>query len=339
LWQMHYRGWEDHGIPDPFVLDYCLRWVISRNSSAKINTNSGNSLNNRDAKQSHQHHHHHHHHQQQQVPNPLPIAVHCHSGVGRTGTFILIHSLVERLKDKDDKVGLEKDTGRGDLIRQLIRLRLQRESVQGAQQLTYVYGFLCDTINQSQHTHVYYEPLVKYSRHENCYRLAAFMDSQSVLHEMRQRYAQENPGNFSSKGQFEGYLNWCADILKDVLFKDVSDEQLYIWSNRLSKLDKQLHRFLAELLDNQVSLKELFLFHQSSTSCSTDEKGDREIRESDDNFWSECQAADSNLKRNSVDDDGICSDCNVYQLLITGHVTKLKQILTEYNASRQQEKE
>eukprot|EP00013_Stygamoeba_regulata_P015434 CAMPEP_0177670896 /NCGR_PEP_ID=MMETSP0447-20121125/24362_1 /TAXON_ID=0 /ORGANISM="Stygamoeba regulata, Strain BSH-02190019" /LENGTH=587 /DNA_ID=CAMNT_0019178147 /DNA_START=397 /DNA_END=2160 /DNA_ORIENTATION=+ len=99
--QLHLRGWGDHDVPHPKAILLVLQKIEELKRACG--------------------------------PDGNVLAVHCHGGVGRTGTFILIHSLVchyyqtRRVKN---------------LRAAWAALRMQRDSVQGPAQLAYVSGFM-----------------------------------------------------------------------------------------------------------------------------------------------------------------------------------------------------
>eukprot|EP01103_Thecamoeba_quadrilineata_P019074 TRINITY_DN7584_c0_g1_i1.p1 TRINITY_DN7584_c0_g1~~TRINITY_DN7584_c0_g1_i1.p1 ORF type:complete len:619 (-),score=108.94 TRINITY_DN7584_c0_g1_i1:151-2007(-) len=103
--QIHYRCWEDGGIPNPRTFDSLLEMLETPNSREH------------------------------------PIAVHCHAGIGRTGVFIMSHAIRDTLSRKyklrsfDD---LNSPPPTLNIYSLLTRLRLQRESVQSASQLAFV---------------------------------------------------------------------------------------------------------------------------------------------------------------------------------------------------------
>ena len=66
--QLHFVAWPDHGVPDncAVMLNFVRR-------VRKLHPYS----------------------------NPCPLLVHCSAGVGRTGTFIVLDSMLERMKTED----------------------------------------------------------------------------------------------------------------------------------------------------------------------------------------------------------------------------------------------
>ena len=66
--QLHFTAWPDHGVPDncAVMLNFVRR-------VRKLHPYS----------------------------NPCPLLVHCSAGVGRTGTFIVLDSMMEKLKTED----------------------------------------------------------------------------------------------------------------------------------------------------------------------------------------------------------------------------------------------
>ena len=66
--QFHFVAWPDHGVPDNHAL--MLNFV---RRVRKLHPYS----------------------------NPCPLLVHCSAGVGRTGTFIVLDTMLERMKEED----------------------------------------------------------------------------------------------------------------------------------------------------------------------------------------------------------------------------------------------
>ncbi|CAH3121816.1 unnamed protein product, partial [Porites lobata] len=90
IYQFHYTGWPDHGIPkDPSPVLHILHEVNSR---------------------------------QQSIPMAGPIIVHCSAGTGRTGTFIVIDNLVNMIKEQ----GLDCEI---DISKSIQNVRAQRSGM------------------------------------------------------------------------------------------------------------------------------------------------------------------------------------------------------------------
>lgn len=101
IYQFHYTGWPDHGVPkDPSPVLHILHEVNSR---------------------------------QQSIPMAGPIIVHCSAGIGRTGTFIVIDSLVNMIKEQ----GLDCEI---DISKSIQNVRAQRSGmVQTEAQYEFIY--------------------------------------------------------------------------------------------------------------------------------------------------------------------------------------------------------
>jgi len=101
--QIHYTGWPDHGVPsrpEEFVA------LCDRVDELNHNSNA-------------------------------PLVVHCSAGVGRSGTFIGIHSYVRFLRETYEKTGDLEDLNVPDL---LVRLRKDRpKMVQTKEQYEFIY--------------------------------------------------------------------------------------------------------------------------------------------------------------------------------------------------------
>ena len=67
--QFHFTGWPDHGVPQNGVVLVNFIWRIRT-----IHPYS----------------------------DPCPLLVHCSAGVGRTGAFIVLDSMLERMKKEDN---------------------------------------------------------------------------------------------------------------------------------------------------------------------------------------------------------------------------------------------
>ena len=66
--QFHFIAWPDHGVPD--------NCAVMLNFIRRV-------------------------HKLHSYSNPCPLLVHCSAGVGRTGTFIVLDTMLERLKTED----------------------------------------------------------------------------------------------------------------------------------------------------------------------------------------------------------------------------------------------
>jgi len=108
LWQLHYTEWPDQGIPQ--VSTSFLKLIHLSNEH-----NTSNS----------------------------PIIVHCSAGLGRTGTFCIVHEVLEMVS-KDKKF---KNVSIGKLI---IETRESRFGmVQTVEQLEFIYKSLSEGLNQN----------------------------------------------------------------------------------------------------------------------------------------------------------------------------------------------
>ncbi|XP_068699267.1 tyrosine-protein phosphatase non-receptor type 11-like [Montipora capricornis] len=101
IYQFHYIGWPDHGVPkDPSPVLNILHEVNTR---------------------------------QQSIPSAGPIIVHCSAGIGRTGTFIVIDTLVNMIKEQ----GLDCEI---DISKSIQNVRAQRSGmVQTEAQYEFIY--------------------------------------------------------------------------------------------------------------------------------------------------------------------------------------------------------
>ncbi|CAH3121828.1 unnamed protein product [Porites lobata] len=101
IYQFHYTGWPDHGVPkDPSTVLHIVHEVNSR---------------------------------QQSIPMAGPIIVHCSAGIGRTGTFIVIDTLVRIIKEQ----ALDCEI---DISKTIQSLRAQRSGmVQTEAQYEFIY--------------------------------------------------------------------------------------------------------------------------------------------------------------------------------------------------------
>jgi hypothetical protein len=148
---------------------------------------------------------------------------------------------------------------------ELIKLRLQRESVQSAQQLAFVYGIVRNWMFRwYQVVDLKKENLMAikkkrdydWTREENCYRLAAYLDSMSVRTVSRQNYINKQ-GAISNNDQYETYLREEARLIDQTLFRDLDDDEVAEWTSRLAKQITCIHIFLSRLMEHGESLKDI----------------------------------------------------------------------------------
>ncbi|XP_032236419.1 tyrosine-protein phosphatase non-receptor type 11 [Nematostella vectensis] len=101
VYQFHYTGWPDHGVPkDPSPVLSILQEVDIK---------------------------------QKAVPGSGPIVVHCSAGIGRTGTFIVIDVLIHMIKEQ----GLDTEI---DISKSIQNVRAQRSGmVQTEAQYEFIY--------------------------------------------------------------------------------------------------------------------------------------------------------------------------------------------------------
>jgi hypothetical protein len=75
--------------------------------------------------------------------SPSPIAFHCHGGVGRTGVAIMAHmyliQLLTAIQSGEFPNFINKDM---NFLFFLLRIRLQRDSVQGPEQCAFLFHFV-----------------------------------------------------------------------------------------------------------------------------------------------------------------------------------------------------
>lgn len=116
IYQFHYKGWQDHGVPDDPVGTLHLVKLIQKSQT--------------EFKQQ----------QQQQNGDDGPIIVHCSAGCGRTGAFCTIDTLIQRLSNMEHLTE-EEQRGEIDLIYQTVsKFREQRMSmVQTFRQFIFIY--------------------------------------------------------------------------------------------------------------------------------------------------------------------------------------------------------
>lgn len=113
VWQYHFQTWPDHGVPnDPEgVLDF-LEEV---------------------------------HHKQESIMDAGPVVVHCNTGIGRTGTFIVIDILLDIIREK----GVDHDI---DISKTIQMVRSQRPGmVQKEAQYRFIYMAVQHYIQRLKH--------------------------------------------------------------------------------------------------------------------------------------------------------------------------------------------
>ncbi|XP_057613570.1 tyrosine-protein phosphatase non-receptor type 11-like [Chionomys nivalis] len=113
VWHYHFQTWPDHGVPsDPGgVLDF-LQEV---------------------------------HHKQESIKDAGPVVVHCNTGIGRTGTFIVIDILIDIIREN----GVDHDI---DVSKTIQMVRSQRPGmVQKEAQYRFIYMALQHYIQRLQH--------------------------------------------------------------------------------------------------------------------------------------------------------------------------------------------
>jgi len=77
-----------------------------------------------------------------------PVIVHCSAGIGRTGTFCTVHSIVEKLKADFDQRGIGS-TPTCNVIETVLKLREQRTGmVQTKEQYTFCYLAIQEAIER-----------------------------------------------------------------------------------------------------------------------------------------------------------------------------------------------
>ena len=113
VWHYHFQTWPDHGVPsDPGgVLDF-LEEV---------------------------------HHKQESIMDAGPVVVHCNTGIGRTGTFIVIDILIDIIREK----GVDHDI---DVSKTIQMVRSQRPGmVQKEAQYRFIYMAVQHYVQRLQH--------------------------------------------------------------------------------------------------------------------------------------------------------------------------------------------
>jgi len=204
-----------------------------------------------------------------------PIAVHCHGGVGRTGTFIAVHHLMARIDQLlNSSVMLKKDSPSPghrsryeavarrtnvNVIEIWVRLCLQRPSVQGPVQLAFIYGmvhFYLEYICKVTTSPAAFPPVPpKYSRRENCFRLAAAMDSHGIFSRSKEQY--EKTKQIKSGKDQDEYLYFEGERVGKSVFRYLSDCEVENWVCRLCKLSRETQVFVGWMVDQNMSVREL----------------------------------------------------------------------------------
>lgn len=103
VYQLHFTGWPDHGIPSDIFKSF--NYIMD-----EINNLKGNS----------------------------PYVCHCSAGIGRTGTFLAIFNLINEIKDQINKAEIKFSIM--GMVRKLKELRYR--SVDNKSQYFFIYDFV-----------------------------------------------------------------------------------------------------------------------------------------------------------------------------------------------------
>eukprot|EP01103_Thecamoeba_quadrilineata_P010316 TRINITY_DN2189_c0_g1_i1.p1 TRINITY_DN2189_c0_g1~~TRINITY_DN2189_c0_g1_i1.p1 ORF type:complete len:822 (+),score=209.29 TRINITY_DN2189_c0_g1_i1:218-2683(+) len=298
LIQIHYRNWEDHSIPDQQLFMDCIVLVNKYNELQTRNiTNMDINLT----------------HDSGEWISQAPIAVHCHSGVGRTGTFVLVHALLSSIdrnksttcnnvnasvsssnnnnnnnngekstsstQDSRKKSGsriesYSNNSGVGSALNTTlspletyIRLRIQRESVQGEAQLAFAIHCINSRVMALNDTAkptaiVDYTPPFR-SREDEYYRLVSYLDVMGsrktaqrkfLEREVPERILMENLAQ--DKVLYDKFLR--EEIVRvERLLEEIEDKELSCLVNRFAKMNQTVLSFLSQLLDQEIPLSHL----------------------------------------------------------------------------------
>ncbi|ESO00970.1 hypothetical protein HELRODRAFT_192507 [Helobdella robusta] len=122
-----YTSWPDHGIPDE-----CTTFIMF---VEKVKS------------------HHHHLQQQHHVSSGGPVVVHCSAGVGRTGVYIVVDSMIERINDHTNSSSSSSATI--DIYGHTTCLRSQRNyTVQTEDQYIFIHEVLREYLSMIPRTEV-----------------------------------------------------------------------------------------------------------------------------------------------------------------------------------------